>query len=61
MDPEKPQMLRKMMPNENPGALWLFGLLTVKDDAGEEVLLAHWGLHPGLKPARPTNHRNGST
>jgi hypothetical protein len=50
MDPEKPAQLRKMMPDNNPGAVWLFGLLAVKDDAGEEVLLAHWGRHEGLKP-----------
>jgi hypothetical protein len=54
MDPEKPKQLRKMMPNDAPGALWLFGLLTVNDEADKEVLLAHWGLHPGLKP--PTSH-----
>jgi hypothetical protein len=51
MDPEKPQVVRKMMPMNEPGAVWLFGLLSVKDDTGEEVLLAHWGRHEGLKPA----------
>lgn len=54
MDAEQPERLRKMMPIEAPGAVWLFGLLTVKDEAGEDVLLAHWGRHEGLKP--PTEH-----
>ena len=54
MDAEQPERLRKMMPIEAPGAVWLFGLLTVKDEQGEEVLLAHWGRHEGLKP--PTEH-----
>lgn len=54
MDREKPQQLRHMMPMKEQGAVWLFGLLTVKDDAGKEVMLAHWGRHEGLKP--PTEH-----
>lgn len=54
MDKDRPKQLRHMMPMSEPGAVWLFGLLTVKDDAGEEVLLAHWGRHEGLKP--PTEH-----
>ena len=53
-DPAQPAGLRKMMPIESPGAVWLFGLLTVKDDAGREVLLAHYGRHEGLKP--PVEH-----
>lgn len=50
MDREKPQQLRHMMPMKEPGAVWLFGLLTVKEESGKEVLLAHWGRHEGLKP-----------
>jgi hypothetical protein len=50
MDPGKPNQLRKMMPMDEPGAVWLSGLLTIKDKADEEVLLAHWGRHEGLKP-----------
>lgn len=51
MDKEKPQQLRQMMPNREQGAVWLFGLLSVKDAGGEERLLAHYGRHPGLAPA----------
>lgn len=54
MDSANPKQLRKMMPMDAPGAVWLFGLLAVKDDTGQEVLLAHWGRHEGLKP--PTAH-----
>jgi hypothetical protein len=50
MDEKDPKRLRKMMTVEGPGAVWLFGLLTVKDDKGKEVLLAHYGRHEGLKP-----------
>ncbi|MEZ0277361.1 MAG: hypothetical protein ACAH88_20790, partial [Roseimicrobium sp.] len=50
MDKKDPKRLRKMMPMEGPGAVWLFGLLTVKDENGQEVLLAHYGRHEGLKP-----------
>ena len=51
---EKPPRPRQMMPMEAQGAVWLFGLLTVKDEHGEEVLLAHYGRHLGLKP--PEEH-----
>lgn len=54
MDEKEPKRLRKMMPMEGPGAVWLFGLLTVKDENGKEVLLAHYGRHEGLKP--PSEH-----
>ncbi len=49
-DAARPSGLRHMMPTDEPGAVWLFGLLTVKDSAGQEVLLAHYGRHPGLAP-----------
>lgn len=48
MDPQKPDRLRHMMPHKEQGAVWLFGLLTVKDDKGDEALLAHYGRHQGL-------------
>jgi len=54
VDPEKPSQPRKMMPMEAQGAVWLFGLLVVTDERGEEVLLAHYGRHLGLKP--PEEH-----
>ena len=50
MDKKEPQKIRRMMPLEGHGAVWLFGLLTVKDDSGAEVLLAHYGRHEGLAP-----------
>ena len=48
MDAQKPGHLRHMMPLKEPGAVWLFGLLTVKDEHGVEALLAHYGRHKGL-------------
>ena len=48
MDKEKPQQLRHMMQLKEQGAVWLFGLLTVNDEKGDEVLLAHYGRHKGL-------------
>lgn len=54
MDKEKPNRLRHMMPHKEQGAVWLFGLLTVKDDKGEEALIAHYGRHQGLSD--PLDH-----
>lgn len=51
MDPKEPKRLRKMMPIEAEGAVWMFGLLTVTNDEGKEVLLAHYGRYRGLQPA----------
>ena len=51
MDPKKQTQLRHMMPIEGEGAVWLFGLLTVTNDAGKEVLLAHYGRHRGIAAA----------
>jgi hypothetical protein len=48
MDKEKPERLRHMMPLKEQGAVWLFGLLTVKDERGDEALLAHYGRHKAL-------------
>ncbi len=53
-DDKAPSKLRAMMPSKAEGAVWLFGLLTVKDDQGKEVLLAHYGRHKGL--AKPEEH-----
>ncbi len=50
MDPEKPRQLRAMMPDKEPGAVWLFGLLNVKTEDQGEVLLAHYGRHKDLGP-----------
>jgi hypothetical protein len=54
MDSKEPSRLRHMMPDSEPGAVWLFGLLTVKDDDGQEALLAHYGRYKGLQP--PEEH-----
>ncbi len=54
MDPAKPQQLRRMMPMTDPGAVWIFGLLTIKDDSGQDVMIAHWGRYQGLQP--PSAH-----
>jgi hypothetical protein len=48
MDAEKPTTLRRMMPLNAPGPVWLFGLLNVKDSAGREVLLSHYGRYKDL-------------
>lgn len=48
MEAEKPRQLRHMMPLREPGAVWLFGLLTVADEQGKEVLIAHYGRHKSL-------------
>ena len=54
MDPAKPGRLRHMMPHQEQGAVWLFGLLNVKDDKGGEALLAHYGRHKDLSD--PLDH-----
>lgn len=48
MDPKSPAKLRKMMPIEGGGPVWLFGLLVVTNETGGEVLLAHYGHHRDL-------------
>lgn len=48
MDPNEPKRLRKMMPLEGGGPVWLFGLLVLTDESGKEVLLAHYGHHRDL-------------
>ena len=35
IDPAAPSHLRAMMPDPEPGAVWLFGLLSLKDDIGK--------------------------
>ena len=54
MDKTDPKKLRAMMPVAAQGAVWLFGLLTVDDGHGKEVLMAHYGRFKGL--ARPDEH-----
>jgi len=47
-DPERPAFVRKMAPFKEPGVVWLFGLLTVKDDKNEEVVISHFTRRKGL-------------
>ncbi len=47
-DNARPDKLRHMLPLKDPGAVWLFGLLTVQDDQGKEALIAHYSRHQAL-------------
>lgn len=40
--------LRKMLPLEGPGAVWMFGLHTIRGDDGRDVLLSGFSQHPSL-------------
>jgi len=40
-----------MLPISRQGAVWLFGLLTIKDDQGKEAMLAHYSRHLALNNA----------
>jgi hypothetical protein len=42
--------VRAMMPDPEPGAVWLFGLLTIADPQGELALVAHHSRHLVLGP-----------
>ena len=50
-DDSSPSRLRLMMPNKEQGAVWLFGLLAVKNDKGTETMLAHYGRYKGMQAA----------
>lgn len=39
---------QKMAPMDKEGPVWLFGLLTVEDEEGREVMLAHYSRHKNL-------------
>ena len=49
-DPEKPDTLRRMMPATEPGAVWMFGLMSVKDGQGGERLFSGYSRQKGLVP-----------
>lgn len=40
--------LRKMVPSDQPGVVWLFGLLAVPDLTGRQHLLGHYGRYKDL-------------
>lgn len=48
MKSDKADQLRPVMPAKEPGVVWLFGLLTLTDDAGEEALVAHYTRRKSL-------------
>lgn len=48
MDEKVTGRVRKMMPVKEPGPVWLFGLLTIKNEQGEEALLAHYTRRKSL-------------
>lgn len=37
-----PGRVREMVPSDQPGPIWLFGLFTIRDPAGEEALVSHY-------------------
>jgi hypothetical protein len=45
--PDK-QRVRAMAPLPDPGVVWLFGLLTIKDSEGREALVAHYSRRKSL-------------
>jgi hypothetical protein len=47
-DPDRPDRVRAMVPLQGPGAVWLFGLLTVQGGDGREALVAHYARHKSL-------------
>lgn len=51
IDSARPDKLRHMLPLKDPGAVWLFGLMTIKDDQGQEALIAHYSRHKALDNA----------
>ena len=48
IDTQRPDKLRHLLPLKEPGAVWLFGLLTIEDDQGKQALLAHYSRHRSL-------------
>lgn len=49
-DQENPSRLRRMMPSEDPGVVWMFGLFSFKDPSQTEHLFAGFSRRPGLAP-----------
>ncbi len=47
-DPARPEFVRKMVPFNEPGPIWLFGLLTVADDKKQDVLISHFTRRKNL-------------
>lgn len=51
LDRQRPGRVRAMMPMNQPGPVWLFGLLNVKDAKGKQTLLAHYSRRKNLAEA----------
>lgn len=49
--PGSPEILRRMLPLPEPGAVWMFGLLSQRDAQGRERLFAGYSRQQGLVPA----------
>lgn len=47
-DLQNPSRVRHMLPLHDQGAVWLFGLLNVRNKNGEETLVSHFGRYQGL-------------
>lgn len=47
-DPTQPGRVRKMLPIDKPGPVWLFGLLTLADADGKEALISHYTRRKSL-------------
>jgi hypothetical protein len=47
-DTQQPHRIRSMLPLKEKGAVWLFGLLVVKDKEGQSHMLSHWSRHISL-------------
>ncbi len=49
-DERNPETLRRMMPETEPGAVWMFGLMSVKDGQGGERMFSGYSRQKGLVP-----------
>jgi hypothetical protein len=47
-DAKNPDRVRHMAPLKEPGPVWLFGLLTVNDEKGNEALVSHYSRRKSL-------------
>ena len=45
---------RKMLPTNEPGVVWMFGLINLPDDQGQETLVGHYSRH--LKLGQMVEH-----
>lgn len=48
LDEKRPERVRAMCPWNEPGMIWLFGLLTIDDPQGRETLVAHYSRQKSL-------------